>query len=67
MDFRKNLLDLSPEARAIAGIFLAMQYPVEIPGVNNSYFLKTALNSIRKSRGESELDAFEFMELIKKY
>ncbi|HLB57147.1 MAG TPA: Fe-S cluster assembly ATPase SufC [Coxiellaceae bacterium] len=63
----KNLLDLSPEARAIAGIFLAMQYPVEIPGVNNSYFLKTALNSIRKSRGESELDAFEFMELIKKY
>lgn len=63
----KNLLDLSPEARAVAGVFLAMQYPVEIPGVNNSYFLKAALNSIRKSRGESELDAFEFMELIKKY
>lgn len=62
-----NLLTLSPEARAIAGLFLAMQYPVEIPGVNNSYFLKTALNNIRKSRGEAELDAFDFMALIKNY
>ncbi len=65
--FGKNLLDLSVEERALAGIFLAMQYPVEIPGVNNAYFLKTALNSIRKSRGESELDAFEFMQFIKSY
>lgn len=63
----KNLADLSPESRAAAGLFLAMQYPVEIPGVNNSYFLKTALNSIRKHRGESPLDAFEFMQLVKNY
>jgi len=65
--FGKNLLDLSVEERAAAGVFLAMQYPVEIPGVNNSYFLKTALNSVRKSRGESPLDAFEFMQIIKSY
>lgn len=63
----KPLADLSPEERAAAGIFLAMQYPVEIPGVNNSYFLKTALNAIRKARGESELDAFDFMALIKSH
>lgn len=65
--FGKNLLDLSIEERARAGIFLAMQYPVEIPGVNNSYFLKTALNSIRKNHGENPVDAFEFMQLIKNY
>lgn len=65
--FGKDLLSLSPEERAVAGVFLAMQYPVEIPGVNNSYFLKTAFNSIRKSRGESEVDAFEFMQIIKSY
>lgn len=61
----KDLLTLSPEDRAAMGIFLAFQYPVEIPGVNNTYFLKAALNSIRKKRGESELDAFDFMALIK--
>lgn len=65
--FGENILDLTPEARAALGLFLAMQYPVEIPGVNNSYFLKTALNSIRKQRGESPLDAFEFMQLIKNH
>ena len=63
----ENISTLSVEARAAAGIFLAMQYPVEIPGVNNSYFLKTALNALRKSRGESPLDAYEFMALIKSY
>lgn len=63
----KNLLALSPEARAVAGVFLAMQYPVEIPGVNNLYFLKTAVNSIRKQRGENPLDAFDFMQMIKTY
>src|ERR1700733_1889268 len=51
----KNLLEMKPEARAAAGVFLAFQYPVEIPGVTNMNFLKTALNSIRKVRGESEL------------
>lgn len=61
----QDLLALSPEARAAAGVFLAFQYPVEIPGVNNLYFLKTALNSIRKQRGESELDAMDFMALVK--
>src|SRR6476659_9982766 len=58
----KNLLDLPPEERAREGVFLAMQYPVEIPGVNNTYFLKAALNSMRKHRGEEELDAVEFDE-----
>ncbi len=62
-----NLFDLSVEQRAIAGIFLAMQYPVEIPGVNNLYFLKTALNSIRKARGENPLDAFDFMKMAQSY
>ena len=61
----KDLLALSPENRARAGIFLAFQYPVEIPGVNNTYFLKAALNAIRKSRGEEELDAVDFLELVK--
>jgi Fe-S cluster assembly ATP-binding protein len=60
-----DLLDLSPEERAREGIFLAFQYPVEIPGVNNTYFLKAALNSIRKHRGEEELDAMEFLQLVK--
>jgi Fe-S cluster assembly ATP-binding protein len=61
----KDLLSLSPEDRARAGVFLAFQYPVEIPGVNNTYFLKAALNSIRKSKGEEELDAIDFLELVK--
>ena len=61
----KNLLELSPEDRAREGIFLAFQYPVEIPGVSNTNLLKTALNEIRKYRGEEELDAMEFLTLIK--
>ncbi len=60
-----DLLAMKPEDRARAGIFLAFQYPVEIPGVNNTYFLKAALNAIRKSRGEEELDAMDFLELVK--
>jgi len=62
----KNLLELSPEERAWEGIFLAFQYPVEIPGVNNVYLLKAGLNAIRKHRGESELDAMDFMSKNKK-
>jgi len=61
----KDLLELSPEERACEGIFLAFQYPVEIPGVNNTYFLKAALNAVRRHRGESELDAMDFMKLVK--
>ncbi len=60
-----DLLELAPEERAREGLFLAFQYPVEIPGVNNTYFLKAALNAIRKHRGEEELDAMEFMALVK--
>ena len=60
----KDLLDLDPEERACEGVFMAFQYPVEIPGVNNSYFLKAALNAQRKYRGEPELDAMEFMQLV---
>ena len=60
----RDLLDLDPEERACEGVFMAFQYPVEIPGVNNSYFLKAALNAQRKYRGESELDAMEFLELV---
>lgn len=60
-----DLLALAPEERARAGLFLAFQYPTEIPGVNNAYLLKAALNSQRKARGEPELDAFEFMRIIK--
>jgi Fe-S cluster assembly ATP-binding protein len=60
-----DLLELDPEERAREGMFLAFQYPVEIPGVNNSYFLKAALNAVRKHRGEPELDAIEFMKLVK--
>ncbi|MBI3111504.1 MAG: Fe-S cluster assembly ATPase SufC [Ignavibacteriales bacterium] len=61
----KNLLELDPEERAREGVFLAFQYPVEIPGVSNTYFLKAALNSIRKHNGLEELDAVEFLKLIK--
>jgi Fe-S cluster assembly ATP-binding protein len=61
----KNLLDMAPEYRAREGIFLAFQYPVEIPGVTNTYFLKAALNAIRKHRGLEELDAMEFLALVK--
>jgi Fe-S cluster assembly ATP-binding protein len=61
----KDLLELSPEDRARAGIFLAFQYPVEIPGVSNMYFLKAALNTIRKSQGQEELDAFDFLTLVR--
>jgi Fe-S cluster assembly ATP-binding protein len=60
-----NLLEMEPEERAQEGIFLAFQYPVEIPGVNNSYFLKAALNAIRKHRGQEELDAIEFLALVR--
>ncbi len=61
----KDLLDMDPEERAREGLFLAFQYPVEIPGVNSTYFLKSALNEIRKHKGESELDAIEFLNLVK--
>ena len=61
----RDLLALSPEDRARNGIFLAFQYPVEIPGVSNVYFLKAALNALRKHRGEGELDAIEFLGLVK--
>jgi Fe-S cluster assembly ATP-binding protein len=61
----KDLLELAPEERAREGIFLAFQYPVEIPGVNNTYFLKAAYNAIRKHRGEEELDAMDFMKLVR--
>ncbi len=60
-----DLLDLDPEERAREGVFLAFQYPVEIPGVNSTYFLKAALNEIRKAKGQTELDAMEFLELVK--
>jgi Fe-S cluster assembly ATP-binding protein len=61
----QDLLAMEPEERARAGLFLAFQYPVEIPGVNNAYLLKAALNAVRKQRGEPELDAFEFLALIR--
>ncbi|QKT04435.1 Fe-S cluster assembly ATPase SufC [Ectothiorhodospiraceae bacterium 2226] len=61
----RDLTEMSPEERARAGIFLAFQYPVEIPGVSNVYLLKAALNAIRKHRGEAELDAMDFLTLIK--
>ena len=60
----KDLLDLDVDERACEGVFLAFQYPVELPGVNNTYFLKSALNAQRKYRGEPEIDAMEFMDLI---
>jgi Fe-S cluster assembly ATP-binding protein len=58
----KNLLEMEPEERAQAGVFLAFQYPVEIPGVSNSYFLRSAYNEIRKANGQEELDPIEFMD-----
>src|SRR5438093_7928476 len=61
----KNLLDMDPEERAREGVFMAFQYPVEIPGVSNNYFLRAAVNAIRKHRGEPELDAATFMKLVK--
>src|SRR6266568_3405561 len=61
----RNLLGMAPEARAREGLFLAFQYPVEIPGVSNLYLLKAALNAIRRHRGESELDALEFLARVK--
>jgi Fe-S cluster assembly ATP-binding protein len=61
----KDLLDMDPEERAREGIFLAFQYPVEIPGVSNTYFLKAALNALRKHRGLEELDAMDFLALVK--
>src|SRR5262245_30002223 len=61
----KDLLALAPEERACEGVFMAFQYPVEITGINNAYFLKAALNAVRKYRGEAELDAIEFMQLAR--
>ena len=61
----RDLLELAPEERAAAGVFLAFQYPVEIPGVNNTYFLRTALNAQRKARGEAELDSMQFLKLVR--
>ncbi len=61
----KDLLEMSPEERAREGIFLAFQYPVEIPGVSNTYFLRTALNAVRKARGQEEIDAFDFLALVR--
>src|SRR6478736_5805325 len=61
----QDLLAMAPEERATAGVFMAFQYPVEIPGVNNAYFLKAALNAKRKVKGQPELDAVEFMQLIR--
>jgi Fe-S cluster assembly ATP-binding protein len=61
----KDLLELAPEERAREGIFLAFQYPVEIPGVSNAYFLRAAVNAVRKHRGQEELDAIDFMKLVK--
>src|ERR1700674_5662558 len=61
----KDLLAMSPEDRARDGVFMAFQYPVEIPGVNNAYFLKAAVNAVRKHRGQPELDAMEFMTYVR--
>jgi Fe-S cluster assembly ATP-binding protein len=61
----RNLLDLAPEDRAREGVFLAFQYPIEIPGVSNAYFLKAGLNEIRTHRGLEELDAMEFLQLLR--
>lgn len=61
----RNLLELEPEERAAAGVFLAFQYPVEIPGVNNTYFLRAALNAQRKQRGEPELDSMQFLKRVR--
>ncbi len=61
----RDLVDMAPEERACEGVFMAFQYPVEIPGVTNSYFLKASLNAIRRHRGEDELDAFDFLTLVR--
>jgi len=61
----KNLLELEPEERAAEGVFLAFQYPVEIPGVNNTYFLRSALNAQKKYRGEPEVDSMQFLKLVR--
>ena len=61
----KALLELEPEERAAKGLFLAFQYPVEIPGVNNTYFLRSALNAQRKARGQAELDSMQFLKLVR--
>lgn len=61
----EDLLAMEPEARAAAGVFLAFQYPVEIPGVNNTYFLRAALNAQRKARGDTELDSMQFLKLVR--
>ncbi|UCF36683.1 MAG: Fe-S cluster assembly ATPase SufC [Acidobacteriota bacterium] len=61
----QDLLDMDPEERAREGVFLAFQYPVEIPGVSNTYFLRAALNAVRKHRGEKEVDAMEFLKLVR--
>ena len=61
----RDLLALAPEERAALGVFLAFQYPVEIPGVNNTYFLRSALNAQRKARGENELDSMQFLKLVR--
>src|SRR6516162_1326547 len=61
----KNLLDMDPEERAGQGVFLAFQYPVEIPGVTNNYFLRAAVNAVRKYRGQPELDAAAFLKIVK--
>ena len=63
--YGKNLLEMSPEERACEGVFLAFQYPVEIPGVNNTYFLKAAVNAVRKYHGQEELDAMDFLSMVK--
>jgi Fe-S cluster assembly ATP-binding protein len=62
----ENLLEMDPEVRAQKGVFLAFQYPVEIPGVSNAYFLRTAYNEIRKARGEEEVDPMDFLEVMEK-
>jgi Fe-S cluster assembly ATP-binding protein len=61
----EDLLELAPEERARSGIFLAFQYPVEIAGVTNGYFMRAALNAVRKQRGEDDIDAFDFLQLVK--
>ena len=60
-----DLLEMTPEARAAAGVFMGFQYPVEIPGVNNMYFLRTALNSVRRTRGDTEISAREFLSIAR--
>ncbi|HXU30561.1 MAG TPA: Fe-S cluster assembly ATPase SufC [Thermoanaerobaculia bacterium] len=61
----QDLLDMDPEIRAREGVFMAFQYPVEIPGVSNTYFLKAALNAVRKHRGQPEIDAVDFLKLVR--